>query len=73
MTGPLVDEAPLLLEEATSFVDAAGFERTRLWTFKGLDAARHLYEKHGFELVHENPGKQWGTEVIEQEFERKRT
>ena len=63
----------LLLEEATSFVDAAGFERTRLWTFKGLDAARHLYEKHGFELVHENPGKQWGTEVIEQEFERKRT
>lgn len=63
----------LLLEEATSFVDAAGFARTRLWTFKGLDAARHLYEKHGFELVYENRGKQWGTEVIEQEFERKRT
>ncbi len=63
----------LLLEKAVSFVDAAGFERTRLWTFKGLDAARHLYEKHGFVLVHENPGKQWGTKVIEQEFERKRT
>ncbi|MEM7238456.1 MAG: helix-turn-helix domain-containing GNAT family N-acetyltransferase [Pseudomonadota bacterium] len=63
----------LLLEKATSFVDSAGFERTRLWTFKGLDAARHLYEKHGFELVHETRGKQWGTEVIEQEFERKRT
>ena len=62
----------LLLEKATSFVDAAGFERTRLWTFKGLDAARHLYEKHGFELVCEKCGKQWGTEVIEQEFERKR-
>lgn len=62
-----------LLEKATSFVDAAGFERTRLWTFKGLDAARHLYEKHGFELVRENPGKQWGTKVIEQEFERVRT
>ncbi|MEP3638720.1 MAG: helix-turn-helix domain-containing GNAT family N-acetyltransferase [Paracoccaceae bacterium] len=63
----------LLLEKATSFADAAGFERTRLWTFKGLDAARHLYEKHGFELVCENRGKQWGTEVIEQEFVRKRT
>ena len=62
-----------LLEKATSFVDATGFERTRLWTFKGLDAARHLYEKHGFELVREHRGKQWGTEVIEQEFERKRT
>ncbi|WP_375280004.1 helix-turn-helix domain-containing GNAT family N-acetyltransferase [Pseudooctadecabacter sp.] len=63
----------LLLEAATSFVDSAGFEKTRLWTFKGLDAARHLYEKHGFELVHENRGSQWGTEVVEQEFERKRT
>lgn len=62
----------LLLEEATSFVDATGFERTRLWTFKGLDAARHLYEKHGFQLARENRGKQWGTEVIEQEFVRKR-
>ncbi|MEM8636997.1 MAG: bifunctional helix-turn-helix transcriptional regulator/GNAT family N-acetyltransferase [Pseudomonadota bacterium] len=62
----------LLLEEATSFIDAAGFERTRLWTFKGLEAARHLYEKHGFQLVRENRGKQWGTEVIEQEFVRKR-
>ncbi|WP_422063808.1 helix-turn-helix domain-containing GNAT family N-acetyltransferase [Shimia sp.] len=63
----------LLLEKATSFADAAGFDRTRLWTFKGLDAARHLYEKHGFELIHETRGTQWGTEVIEQEFERKRT
>lgn len=63
----------LLLEKASSFVDAAGFERTRLWTFKGLDAAGHLYEKHGFQLARENRGKQWGTEVIEQEFVRKRT
>lgn len=63
----------LLLEKATSFVDAAGFERTRLWTFKGLNAARHLYEKHGFGVIHETHGRQWGTEVIEQEFERKRT
>lgn len=61
-----------LLEQATSFVDAAGVARTRLWTFKGLDAARHLYEKHGFALIHENPGQQWGTEVIEQTFERRR-
>lgn len=63
----------LLLQEATSYVDKAAFDRTRLWTFKGLDAARHLYEKHGFELVRENRGEQWGTEVTEQEFERKRT
>ena len=63
----------LLLEKATSFLDEMGFQSTRLWTFKGLDAARYLYEKHGFELVQETLGRQWGKEVIEQEFERRRS
>lgn len=61
----------LLLNKATAFADQNAFDQTRLWTFQGLDAARHLYEKHGFVLVHETPGAQWGTEVIEQEFLRK--
>ena len=61
-----------LLEHFTSFADQTGFERTRLWTFKGLDAARHLYEKHGFSLIQETPGTQWGREVAEQIFERTR-
>jgi DNA-binding MarR family transcriptional regulator/ribosomal protein S18 acetylase RimI-like enzyme len=63
----------LLIEKATSFLDQHAFDRTRLWTFKGLDAARHLYEKHGFMLAQETSGSQWGTEVTEQEFVRKRT
>lgn len=62
----------LLLSRATAFVDQNAFDRTCLWTFKGLDAARHLYEKHGFKLTSETPGTQWGTEVIEQEFVRHR-
>ncbi len=62
----------LLIGKATAFADSNAFDRTRLWTFKGLDAARHLYEKHGFALAHETPGTQWGTEVIEQEFVRHR-
>ena len=62
----------LLISKATAFVDQNDFDSTRLWTFKGLDAARHLYEKHGFTLARETPGKQWGTEVIEQEFVRQR-
>ena len=62
----------LLIDKATAFADDSAFDRTRLWTFKGLDAARHLYEKHGFTLAHETPGMQWGTEVIEQEFMRQR-
>lgn len=62
----------LLIGKATAFVDNNTFDRTRLWTFKGLDPARHLYKKHGFTLAHETPGTQWGTEVIEQEFVRLR-
>lgn len=62
----------LLIDKATAFADDSAFDRTRLWTFKGLDAARHLYEKHGFTLAQETPGRQWGTEVIEQEFMRQR-
>lgn len=63
----------LLIGKATEFVDQQAFDLTRLWTFKGLDAARYLYEKHGFALTRETPGTQWGTEVIEQEFARKLT
>ena len=59
-----------LLRRAMEFVDAAGFDATRLWTFRGLAAARHLYEAHGFVLEEETSGAQWGTEVMEQRFMR---
>jgi DNA-binding MarR family transcriptional regulator/GNAT superfamily N-acetyltransferase len=59
-----------LLGEAVAFCDRAGFAAARLWTFKGLDAARRLYEAHGFTLTKEAPGTQWGAEVIEQQFTR---
>ena len=60
----------LLLRQAMSFVDAQGFTKTRLWTFQGLDAARHLYEAEGFTLTKSWLGDQWGREVLEQIFER---
>ena len=59
-----------LLAQAMAFVRARGYRNTYLWTFSGLDTARHLYESHNFRLVHEKPGKQWGTLVTEQRFER---
>ena len=59
-----------LLSNAMKFCDDRGYERVHLWTFRGLDAARHLYEKHGFHLAVEREGRQWGTEVFEQCFER---
>lgn len=59
-----------LMRCATAFVDSQGFCETRLWTFQGLDAARHLYEISGFHLAEEKVGSQWGTTVTEQEFIR---
>ncbi len=59
-----------LLAEALAFCDARGFRETHLWTFRGLNAARRLYEANGFVLVEERPGRQWGEEVIEQRFAR---
>lgn len=58
-----------LLTQAMAFVDAQ-FHETYLWTFKGLDAARHLYESFGFRLASEAEGEQWGSRVVEQKFIR---
>jgi GNAT superfamily N-acetyltransferase len=58
-----------LLSAALDFCRAREYPRIRLWTFAGLDAARHLYEKHGFYLVRQQRGAQWGAEVDEQCFE----
>ena len=60
-----------LLSTAMDFCDAQGYGHSYLWTFDGLGAARHLYEKHGFQLVHQQAGTQWGAEVHEQRFERR--
>ena len=62
----------VLMRQAMDFCDARGYRRTYLWTFEGLNAARRLYERHGFQLVHQARGTQWGTEVNEQRFERVR-
>ncbi|MFC2251050.1 GNAT family N-acetyltransferase [Labrys portucalensis] len=61
-----------LLSTALDFVDRNRFEETHLWTFAGLAAARHLYERHGFVCVEERSGRQWGSEVLEQRFMRPR-
>jgi GNAT superfamily N-acetyltransferase len=61
-----------LLARALAFCDAHGFERTQLWTFDGLHAARHLYEANGFVLAAKWPGMQWGAPVQEQRFVRER-
>ncbi|MTI43516.1 MarR family transcriptional regulator with acetyltransferase activity [Roseibium hamelinense] len=61
-----------LLSRALAHVDELGFDETWLWTLKGLDPARRLYERNGFVLTDEYLGDQWGQEVWEQKFVRTR-
>jgi len=58
-----------LMAEATAWLNARSLA-CFLDTFAGLDAARRLYEAHGFALVAEAPDRTWGVEVTEQRFER---
>ena len=58
-----------LIESAIAFCRERQYARVYLWTFEGLDAARHLYESLGFKLIHQQEGTQWGTAVSEQRFE----
>jgi GNAT superfamily N-acetyltransferase/DNA-binding MarR family transcriptional regulator len=61
-----------LLNTAMAFCDARGYPETHLWTFKGLNAARRLYESLGFVLAEEWSGDQWGKPMTEQRFVRKK-
>lgn len=57
-----------LLHEAVEFCRQRGYARVYLWTFQGLEPARHLYEKSGFRLVEQIEGEQWGKRVLEQRY-----
>ena len=58
-----------LITTAIDFCRTHHYQRVYLWTFDGLNPARHLYEKMGFVLVEQFQGNQWGKTVSEQRFE----
>ena len=58
-----------MLDQAIAFCRCKGFGSLYLWTFAGLDAARHLYEAAGFQLVEELDQRQWGKSLREQRFD----
>ena len=60
-----------LMNQAMAFCRDRGFQRIYLTTFPGLDAARHLYELHGFQLVAEADGAHLtgSNELVEHMYE----
>lgn len=58
-----------LLREAMAFCRKAGHGKVFLWTFRGLDAARKLYEREGFRLSEEHLIHKWGGQIVEQRFD----
>ncbi len=58
-----------LINTAINFCRNRAYEKIYLWTFEGLDTAKHLYEKSGFKLVENRKGSQWGIMVNEQQYE----
>lgn len=60
-----------LMEAAVTFCKEKKFKRVYLTTFKGLNTARHLYEKFGFRLCSEIDGTHLTgkSSLVEQVFE----
>lgn len=59
-----------LISTALDFCRDNGYEDVFLWTFKGLDRARALYDKAGFALTEEKVNNEWSSaQIIEQKME----
>jgi GNAT superfamily N-acetyltransferase len=58
-----------LITRSIAFCRQKGFPRVYLWTFKGLEDARRLYEAVHFRLSEDSPIDQWGQTILEQKFE----
>lgn len=61
-----------LMDRAIGHCDRRSVPQIWLTTFAGLDAARGLYEKHGFRLMSESGEDQWRGGVREQLFVRRK-
>jgi DNA-binding MarR family transcriptional regulator/N-acetylglutamate synthase-like GNAT family acetyltransferase len=58
-----------LIDECINFSKRNRYRKIKLWTQSNLLAARHLYEKKGFEKVSQSPHKSFGQDLIAEIWE----
>lgn len=60
-----------LVDECICFAREAGYRRITLWTQSNLIAARSIYEKAGFRLVHQERKISFGQDLVSETWELK--
>lgn len=58
-----------LMSKVLEYCRQKKIDRIFLWTFKGLDSARHLYSKNGFIQTEEAQNDTWKKDLIEERWE----
>ena len=58
-----------LVEECIRFARQAGYQKMTLWTQSILHAARHIYKKAGFQVVHEEKHWSFGKDLTAETWE----
>lgn len=60
-----------LVDECERFARQAGYRKITLWTNDILTAARHIYERAGYRLVHKKKHRSFGYDLVGETWELK--